>query len=194
MLTCGGRSNQGNVTVDEKRTNHHVSVMSGHTENKAQINNRTLENELRNTQLTIFESTFLGLVAAPRPASSAHSMVQGWLYPWHWMGTSVVTSDNKWWYCEAVTKAAKRTHIEDETQFYSYQRFPWSDIGESNCFYPGLSDILLILPKYSSDGGWSMSNSIFLVRRSSSSSGWAIGALPWGPEKKHSGYSQSCPR
>lgn len=35
------------------------------------------------------------------------------------------------------------------------------------------------LPKYSSDGGLSMSNSIFFVRRSSSSSGWAMGALPW---------------
>ena len=41
-----------------------------------------------------------------------------------------------------------------------------------------------ILPKYSSDGGLSMSNSIFLVRRSSSSSGWATGAPPWETDKQ----------
>lgn len=42
-------------------------------------------------------------------------------------------------------------------------------------------------PKYSSDGGLSMSNSIFLVRRSSSSSGWATGAAPWEPHQKREG-------
>lgn len=35
-------------------------------------------------------------------------------------------------------------------------------------------------PKYSSEGGLSMSNNIFLVRRSSSSSGWATEAPVWG--------------
>lgn len=52
----------------------------------------------------------------------------------------------------------------------------WSGVGEMR---------FSILPKYSSDGGLSMSYSIFLVRRSSSSSGWAMGALPWKQRKEH---------
>lgn len=53
----------------------------------------------------------------------------------------------------------------------------WSGIRWCGCLYKcenGNS------PKYSSEGGLSMSNNIFLVRRSSSSSGWATEAPVWG--------------
>lgn len=54
------------------------------------------------------------------------------------------------------------------------------------CCWSGVGEMRFgILPKYSSDGGLSMSYSIFLVRRSSSSSGWAMGALPWKQRKEH---------